>query len=139
MPASCPAAMPASTWLTEEACTRTSASPSAGLGGGRSSGSSGGESKLLSVNALIPVLHDARGVRPRVHVLAGDQAVAEREYVDAVPLDAATLGVRGRRGPLADHEFVADVAAPAAEAHVGLVGECGVEQLADRLALDANA
>ena len=58
-----------------------------------------------------------------VDVLAGDQAVAEGEDVDAVPLDGAALGVRGGRRPFADHEVVADIAAATAEAQVGLIDE----------------
>jgi predicted RNA-binding Zn ribbon-like protein len=56
---------------------------------------------------------------------------AEGEDVDAVPLDSATLGVRGGRRPFADHEVVADVAAATAEAQVGLIGEGRLEQLPD--------
>src|SRR5919109_735142 len=55
-------------------------------------------------------LEHARVVRGGVDVLAGDQAVAEREHVDPVPLDAATLVVRRGRGPVAHDEVVADVA-----------------------------
>jgi hypothetical protein len=62
-----------------------------------------------------------------VDVLAGDQAVAEGEDVDAIPLDGATVAVGGCRRPFADHEIVADVAPAAAEPQFGLIGEGGLQ------------
>ena len=58
---------------------------------------------------------DARRVRRRVDVLARDLAVADREDVDAVPLDLGAVVARRGRRPLADREVVGRVEAPAAE------------------------
>ena len=51
----------------------------------------------------------------RVHVLAQDQAVLEREHVDPVPLEPPPFPVGRRRRPLADDEPVSRVETTPAE------------------------
>src|SRR4051794_8094638 len=58
-------------------------------------------------------------MRRRIDVLARDLPVPDREDVDAVPLEPLAVLRRRGRGPLADHEVVADAqVAAAAEAQV---------------------
>jgi hypothetical protein len=72
-----------------------------------------------SAPTLLEALQQAGSVGTGVDVLAGDQAVAEGKDVDAVPFDGAAFRVRRGRGPFADHEVIAEVAAPATKRRSG--------------------
>src|SRR5439155_17134191 len=68
------------------------------------------------------VLQAPCAARVRPHVLARDLAIAEREDVDAVPLEALAVLRRRARGPSADDEVVAGAQlTAAAEPQVGPV------------------
>src|SRR5262245_39731750 len=64
------------------------------------------------------LVEDARVVRRGVDVLAEDQPALEGKDVDPVPFDSSTRTVRRRCRPLAHHEAVAGIEAPARELQV---------------------
>src|SRR3954447_4453501 len=91
--ASMPAAIELSTGLTEEACTRTSTSLSAGVGAGRSSRTARGVSAASRVMARMVL----------VSPLAAHEAAADDELAgDAQELDARPRRVKPPRA-VGDH------------------------------------
>jgi hypothetical protein len=87
MPLRAPAAMKASTGLTDDACTRTSSWSSASSGAGRSSRSAGAASKLSKMNPRI--------AGPFGEVVA-TRAGRARPGVDGDPAHSKDSLLRGR-------------------------------------------
>jgi hypothetical protein len=74
---------------------------------------------------------DARPVSGRVDVLAQNQPVLERENVDPVPLEPASVAVGGRGRPLADDEPVPRVETASPEGEIGPVRKDPTDVVAD--------